>query len=142
MKNIPLPQMIESINPLITPMPSLPTKAPIPSSLPPLPVSTTLPWSAEIIQAHRGLTSSFGISYRALNLDESDPIRLGHHLKQAETFMSSIVDALSLQEQNPLPTEYIESLEEAVELLVDGLRDALSQATLALVIPTVYTVKG
>ena len=77
-----------------------------------------------------------------MNLDESDPIRLGHHLKQAETFMSSIVDALSLQEQNPLPTEYIESLEEAVELLVDGLRDALSQATLALVIPTVYTVKG
>ena len=123
-------------------MSSLPIKAPIPSSLPPLPVSTTLPWSAEIIQAHRGLTSSFGISYRALNLDESDPIRLGHHLKQAETFMSSIVDALSLQEQNPLPTEYIESLEEAVELLVDGLRDALSQATLALVIPTVYTVKG
>ena len=123
-------------------MSSLPIKAPIPSSLPPLPVSTTLPWSAEIIQAHRGLTSSFGISYRALNLDESDPIRLGHHLKQAETFMSSIVDALSLQEQNPLPTEYIESPEEAVELLVDGLRDALSQATLALVIPTVYTVKG
>ena len=84
----------------------------------------------------------FGISYQALNLDESDPIRLGHHLKQAETFMCSIVDALSLQEHNPLPAEYIESLEEAVELLVDGLKDALSQATLALVIHTVHTVKG
>ena len=123
-------------------MSSLPIKAQIPSSLPPLPVSTTQPWSANIIQAHRGLTSSFGISYRALNLDESDPIRLGHHLKQAETFMCSIVDALSLQEHNPLPVEYIGSLEEAVELLVDGLKDALSQATLALVIHTVYTVKG
>ena len=123
-------------------MSSLPIKAQIPSSLPPLPVSTTQPWSADIIQAHRGLTSSFGISYRALNLDESDPIRLGHHLKQAETFMCSIVDALSLQEHNPLLAEYIGSLEEAVELLVDGLKDALSQATLALVIHTVYTVKG
>ena len=123
-------------------MSSLPIKAQIPSSLPPLPVSTTQPWSADIIQAHRSLTSSFGISYRALNLDESDPIRLGHHLKPAETFMCSIVDALSLQEHNPLPAEYIGSLEEAVELLVDGLKDALSQATLALVIHTVYTVKG
>ena len=115
-------------------MPSLSTNAQIPSSLPPLPASTTQPWAAEIIQAHHGLSSSFGIAYRALNLDESDPIRLGHHLKQAETFMSSIVNALALQEHNPLPTDYLESLQGAVELLVDGLKDALSQATLALVI--------
>ena len=56
--------------------------------------------------------------------------------------MSSIVNALSLQEHNPLPAEYVESLEGAVELLVDGLKDALSQATLAFVIYTIYTIKA
>lgn len=118
---------------LLAPMESPSAKRQIPSSLPPLPTPLTQPWSAEIIQAHRGLVSSFGISYRALNLDESDPIWLGHHLKQAETFMSSIVNALALQEHNPLPTVYIEALREAVELLVDGLKDVLGQATLAFV---------
>lgn len=109
-------------------------KSKIPSTLPALPPAIALPWSADIIQAHHGLSSTFGTSYRALNLDESDPIRLGHHLKQAETFMTSIVDALGTQTDNPLPIEYIETTREAVESLVNGLRDALSQATLAFVI--------
>ena len=46
------------------------------STLPSLPPATALPWSAEIIQAQCGLVSAFGISYRALNLDESDPFAL------------------------------------------------------------------
>ena len=106
----------------------------IPSGLPPLPPATTVPWSAEVIEAHRGLVSTFGISYRALNLDESDPIRLGHHLKQAETFMASIVDVLGVQQVNPLPTTYIETIREAVISLTDGLRATLSKATSAFVI--------
>lgn len=106
----------------------------IPSSLPPLPSATAAPWSAEVIEAHRGLASTFGISYRALNLDESDPIRLGHHLKQAETFMTSIVDVLSIQQDNPLPPEYIATIKEAVTSLVDGLRVALNEAASALVV--------
>ena len=109
-------------------------KSEIPSTLPPLPSAAALPWSAKIIQAHRGLVSAFGISYRALNLDESDPIQLGHHLKQAETFMTSIVDVFSAQADNPLPVEYVGVIRGAVELLIDGLRDALSQATTASVI--------
>jgi len=106
----------------------------IPSALPPLPSATGLPWSAEIVEAHRGLVSAFRTSRRALNLDESDPIRLGHHLKQAETFMTSIVEVLSAHIDNPLPSEYIESIKEAVGLLVDGLQVALGQATLAFVV--------
>lgn len=121
-------------------MPSPPAQAQIPASFPPLPPSTTQPWSAEIIQAHRGLVSSFGISYRALNLDESDPIRLGHHLKQAETFMSSIVNALALQANNPLPIQYIQDMRAAVELLVDGLKDAFNQATSTYVIGYIYAI--
>lgn len=110
------------------------TQAQIPSCIPPLPPAITHPWSAEIVQAHRGLASAYGISYRALNLDESDPIRLGHHFKQAETFMSSIVDALAVQANNPLPSEYIEEVQESVNLLADGLRDALGQAASVFVI--------
>jgi len=110
------------------------TEPKIPSTLPPLPPPSTLPWSAEIINAHRGLVSAFETSYRALNLDESDPIRLGHHLKQAETFIASIVDVLSIQTDNPFPPEYVEVIRRAVALLVDGLRVALSQATSAFVI--------
>lgn len=106
----------------------------IPSHLPPLPPAAAAPWSAEVIEAHRGLISTYGISYRALNLDESDPIRLGHHLKQAETFMASIVDVLSVQQHNPLPPEYISTIRGAVTLLVTGLQAALSEATSASVV--------
>ena len=103
-------------------------------TLPSLPPALVLPWSAEVVEAHRGLTSAFLTSQRALNLDESDPIRLGHHLKLAETFMTSIVNALNLQTDNPLPPEYIRTIGESVELLIKGLRVAYSQATLAYVI--------
>jgi hypothetical protein len=100
----------------------------IPLALPPLPPAVDEPWSAEITEAHRGLVSAFQSSRRALNLDESDPIRLSHHLKQAKTFMVSITNVLSGQTRNPLPPTYIEAIGEAVELLVDGLHAALDQA--------------
>ena len=115
-------------------MSSTSAQSEIPMALPPLPPAGGLPWSPEIISAHRGLVSAFRTSQRALNLNESDPIRLGHHLKQAETFMTSIIEVLSVQTDNPLPPGYIESIRQAVELLVDGLRVALDQATLMCVI--------
>jgi hypothetical protein len=108
----------------------------IPPVLPDLPRATDIPWSAEIVEAHRGLTSAFRTSRAALNLDESDPIRLGHHLKQAETFMVSIVEALSNQTVNPLPQEYIEAASSTVSSLVVGLRLALTEATAMFVFRT------
>ena len=103
----------------------------IPLALPSLPHAIDVPWSAEIVEAHNGLTSTFRTSRAALNLDESDPIRLGHHLKQAETFMVSIVEVLGHQ---TLPHEYIEAISGAVSSLVLGLRQALTEATAAFVI--------
>jgi hypothetical protein len=103
----------------------------IPSSLPPLPPATAHPWSGEVVDAHRGLTSAFLSSRRALNLDESDPVRLGHHVKQAETFMVSIVDTLSSQRDNPLPTVYIQGVRDAVTSLLAGLQTAMAHATSA-----------
>jgi len=116
-------------------MSSTPTQSTIQSTLPPLPPANGVPWSAEVIQAHRGLTSAFGVSYRALNLDESDPIRLGHHLKQVETFMTSVIGVLGTYAENPLPPKYIDTVGGAIESLADGLRDALGRATSALVTP-------
>ena len=49
--------------------------------------------------------------------------------------MTSIVEVLSIQMDNPLPPGYIETIREAVISLVNGLQVALSQATLVFVIP-------
>ena len=103
----------------------------IPLSLPSLPPATNYPWSAEVLEAHRGLASAFLSSRRALNLDESDPVRLGHHIKQAETFMVSIVDTLSSQKKNPLPARYIKGIRDAVTSLLAGLHTAKAYATSA-----------
>lgn len=116
-----------------SPTPSIMAESQIPLILPELPPATCLPWSADVVEAHRGLVSAFRISRAALNLDESDPIRLGHHLQNAEVFMLSIVEVLSLQTVNPLPPEYIEAISNAITLLVDGLRVALRDATTAFV---------
>lgn len=102
---------------------------PIPDTLPGLPPPLALPWSAEVIQAHRGLCAAFKASRTALNLDESDPIRLGHHLHQAKTFMVSIVDVLGRQTTDPLPSGYIKGISEATLTLIDCLQTAFTEAT-------------
>ena len=50
--------------------------------------------ASRIVQAHHGLHAAFKASRTALNLDESDPICLGHHLQQVKTFMVSVFEAL------------------------------------------------
>ena len=102
----------------------------IPDTLPELPPSPsiTLPWPAEVIQAHHGLCAAFKASRTALNLDKSDPIRLGHHLHQAKTFMVSIIDVLGRQTANPLPSGYIEEISEATLALIGCLQIAFTEA--------------
>ena len=120
---------------------SMLVKPQIPPILPDLPWAAGLLWSAEVVKAHCGLSSAYNTSRAALNLDESDPIRLGHHLQHAKTFMLSIVEVLGLQTTNPLPLEYLQVLDAAVSSLVDGLRVALGEATAVLaIIFTIYWV--
>lgn len=101
--------------------------------LPDLPPSTTHPWPAEVVQAHCGLQAGFRVSRAALNLDESDPIRLGHHLQQAKTVMVPVVEVLGCQKLNPLPPAYIKGITEGVFTLVEGLQLALAKSTAACV---------
>jgi len=108
-------------------------RCPILQELPDLPPPVGLPWSAEVVQAHRGLHAGFRASQTALCLDESDPIRLGHHLHQARAIMVPVVEALGRQKSNPLPAAYIEGITEAVFALVDSLRSALAESSAACV---------
>jgi len=111
--------------------PAMPFCQPILTQPPDLPPSTGPPWSADVVQAHRGLHAGFKASQAALNLDKSDPIRLGHHLQHAKTVMVPVIEALGRQKTNPLPLAYMEGVEEAVLALVDALQSALAESTAA-----------
>ena len=102
---------------------------PVPTTLPELPTSTGPPWPAEVVQAHRGLHAAFRASRTALNLDESDPIHLGHHLHQAKTFMTLIIGMLAQQTMNPLPSEYIGEIGATTLTLIDALQTAFADAS-------------
>ena len=123
---------------LLPTYPSMPLSHPILQELPDLPPSVGLPWPAEVIQAHRGLQAGFRASQAALNLDESDPIRLGHHLHQAKTAMVPVVEALRRQKSNPLPSMHIEKITMAIFTLVNKLQSALAESTAACVTSTLY----
>lgn len=114
----------------------------IPQTLPDLPSSVGAPWSAKVIQAHRGLCAAYRTSRAALNLDESDPIRLGHHLHHARTYMVSIVEVLGLQESNPLPSVYIKDISQAIAALVSCLQTSLTESTITFVVYLIQPVNA
>jgi hypothetical protein len=79
---------------------------PPPASLPPLPLAANnTPWLAEVVTAHEQLISIFNSARHALNLDESDPVKLRFHLDRASTVMVPVIEALV--SQSTLPDEHI-----------------------------------
>jgi hypothetical protein len=101
----------------------------LPERLSPLPEAPfDNPWSADVLKAHNELVTAFNSARNALNLDESDPIRLRYHLSRASGFMVDIVGTLGLREVDPLPSHYINSLAAAVGTLVFRLRVTLDNA--------------
>jgi hypothetical protein len=108
---------------------------PLSESLPLLPQPPIdHPWSADIVTAHNELRASFDSARRALNLDESDPIRLRYHLNRASSFMVDVIGALGLREVDPLPSSHLNSLAIAVGSLVVRLRGTLADACVRYVI--------
>lgn len=104
-----------------------PSFPPVPLSLPTLPEPPHgNPWSADVEDAHNQLISAYASARQALNLDESDPIKLRFHLDRATGFMVSVVETLALREVDPLPPSYIQPLAVAVGSLVVRLRHTLS----------------
>jgi hypothetical protein len=102
-----------------------------PETLPTLPPEIGhRPWSANVCEAHRRLVSFFNSARSALNVDESDPIRLKFHLDRAVNVMVPIINALGQRHDDPLPVYYIQSLVSAVGALVVYLRGTLDGAEL------------
>ena len=112
----------------------MPSPLPLPVRLPSLPQAPAdNPWSADIIAAYEGLNTSFNSARRALDLDESDPIRLRYHLDRASGFMVNVVEALGVREVNPLPSSHLSSLATAVGSLVFHLRKTVDEADIKYV---------
>jgi hypothetical protein len=97
-----------------------------PAKFPELPSrSGHAPWPAAITDGHNTLKAYHEAASRALNLDESDPIRLRHYEKQTKTVMLSILQALAACGNPPLPEYYIKGVANLVRQLAHSMSTAL-----------------
>jgi hypothetical protein len=87
-------------------------------------------WPSDICDVHNHLCSAFYSAHTALNLDELDPICLKYYLDHASQFIVSMVYTLGMWEDDPLPTDYISGLVQAVGLLVIYLKNMLNSSNL------------
>lgn len=87
-----------------------------------------IPWPADIIDGHTALKSVHEATSRALNLDESDPIRLRHYDKQIKGVMLSTLQALAASEKPPLPEHYIKDAVNVVRMLASSTATALDSS--------------
>lgn len=83
------------------------------------------PWPADVYDAHRRLRILFSSARSALNLDESDPIRLRFHLHRSTNLMLPLIRALGFREEQPLPSAHIELLAQHIGTLIIRLRNML-----------------
>jgi hypothetical protein len=105
------------------------TQAPLPHSFPILPpVAGDAGWPSDLIQAHERLNNLFESARGALNLDESDAIRLTYHLDKAETVARPIVVALQSNDRSNLPSDYIASVAALISSLEHHLQTALANS--------------
>ena len=86
------------------------------------------PWPAAITDGHSTLKATYDAACRALNLDESDPIRLRHYEQQIKTTMLSTLQALAACGNPPLPENYIEDVVIHVRELARSMTTALSSS--------------
>ena len=100
-----------------------------PAEFPELPSrSCHAPWSAAITDGHDTLKAAYGAASRALNLDESDPIRLRHYETQIKTVMLSTLQALAACKAPPLPEHYIEDVANLIRKLAGSMATALDSS--------------
>ena len=74
------------------------------------------------------MKAAYQAASRALNLDESDPIRLRHYDKQIKTVLLSTLQAVATHENPPIPEQYIESIAELVRKLAHSMTTALKSS--------------
>jgi hypothetical protein len=86
------------------------------------------PWSASITDGHKLLKTAYEAASRALNFDDSDPIRLRHYEKQTKTVMLSTLQALAACDNPPLPERYIEDAANSIRKLASMMGTALDSS--------------
>jgi hypothetical protein len=74
------------------------------------------------------LKASHEAASRALNSDESDPIRLRHYENQTKTVMLSTLQALAACGNPPLPERYIKDVANIVRQLAQSTSTALGSS--------------
>ena len=90
------------------------------------PCSGHAPWPAGITDSHDTLKTVYDAASRALNLDQSDPIRLRHCEKQTKTAMLSTLQALAACVNPPLPDSYIKYTANVIRKLAGSMATALN----------------
>lgn len=96
----------------------------LPHRIPPLPILPGTPCPAEIMTAYQQLQNAFTSSYVALQLDEADPMCLGHRCRHTKAFLLPLITAMANQDDFPLPLRYIQLLREIVANLMTQLEAA------------------
>jgi hypothetical protein len=101
----------------------------LPTIFPSLPIhSQNSSWSADIMQAHEKLSSSFNSACCSLKLDDSDYTRLQTHLHVVVHQMVPLVEALALIKDTPLPSDFIETIALITGSLVVNLHAACERS--------------
>lgn len=90
--------------------------------------SGRLPWPAGITDGHNALKMTYEAASRALNLDESDPIRLQHYEAQIKTVMLPTLQALAACERPLLPEHYIKDAANLIQGLARSMATALNSS--------------
>lgn len=86
------------------------------------------PWPADITDGHITLKETYEAASRALNLDESDPIRLQHYNKQIRTIVLPTLQALAACEHPSVPECYIEDAASSIQRLAQLMATALKSS--------------
>jgi hypothetical protein len=90
--------------------------------------SGPVPWPADILDGHMTLKVAYNAASRALNLDESDPIRLRHYEKQIKAVMLSTLQALAARKRPSIPEDYIEGVANAIRKLAGAMTATLGSS--------------
>jgi len=85
-------------------------------------------WPADITDGHLTMKATHKAASQALNLDESNPIRLQHYNKQIKTVMLSTLQALAACKSPPVPERYIEDAANSIRQLAWSTATALKSS--------------
>ena len=107
----------------------MPSGKSVPPTFPELPSrSGRVPWPADITDGHLTMKATHKAASQALNLDESDPIRLQHYDKQIKTVMLSTLQVLAACKSPPVPECYIEDAANSIRQLAQSTAIALKSS--------------